>query len=122
MDYLVAGIGLALIAAAAYGLALPRKLMDLIAALDSRTRFLLAVAVRVGIGSVLLIAAPLTRLPITIYYLGAAIIGVALVVVMVGPDRLETFFQKWRERPDTTFRFVFLALGGFGAFLAYVAL
>ena len=122
MDYLVAGIGLALIAAAAYGLALPRKLMDLIAALDSRTRFLVAVAVRVGIGSVLRIAAPLTRLPITIYYLGAAIIGVALVVVMVGPDRLETFFQKWRERPDTAIRFVFLALGGFGAFLAYVAL
>ena len=77
--------------------------------------FPIAVAGRVLIGVLLVLAAPYCRLPALVLVIGVAALAAAVVLLLLGRSRFERFIERWLERPPGLLRLfsvVAIALGG----------
>jgi hypothetical protein len=87
-----------------------------------RTRFYVAVGVRLIFGAVLLLGASDCRFPTVLLVLGAIALVAALVLAVLGQSRIDAMFQWWLQRPMPILRAWFAAALLFGGFLVYAGL
>jgi len=82
----------------------------------------LAMAVRVVVGILFLLAAPEARVPWLVQVFGVAFILAGISIPLVGSARLEKLAHWWLERPDYMCRLWAIAAGAVGAAILWSAL
>lgn len=85
------------------------------------TRLYGAAVVRLVFGTLLIVAAPETRMPAAVQALGVLTLATAVAVPLVGLDRLHAFVRWTLERPPLVLRLGSLVGAALGVFLIYVA-
>jgi len=88
---------------------------------ESPTGFRLAIAVRLVLGAVLIVAAPDCRFPQVIRILGILSLVAAAATAALGHERLRSFVEWWVGRPPVFVRGWSLVAFAFGCFLVYAA-
>jgi hypothetical protein len=88
---------------------------------ESPTGFRLAIAVRLVLGAVLIVAAPDCRFPQVMRILGIFSLVAAAATAALGHERLRSFVEWWVGRPPVFVRSWSLAALAFGCFLVYAA-
>ncbi len=101
------------------GLANPKIIVGLVEFWRGPTRFRLAVGVRLVLGTLLLVVAPACRLPLVVQVLGIISIMAAIVILIVGQERLDSFIGWWLARPPAVIRVSALFALFFGVLLVY---
>ena len=64
--------------------------------------------VRIGLGIVLVLAAPATRLPVFVWAIGLLLILRGVALPILGFDRVKKLVDWWMEKPDRDFRMIAL--------------
>ena len=108
----VAAIGL-------LGLVAPGQLTDLLARWRILTALRVTIALRIGFGTLFLVAAPYCRLPDVVRIVGVIEFAGAMVLLGLGSGRLRRFVAWWLERPPSFVRYWCSAAFSFGLLLAY---
>lgn len=122
MRIIVAGLGvLIVILIGVVGLAAPQRLRAVFASSSSRTRFVAAITVRLVIGAFLWIAADQLRFPDVVRIIAAISFFAAVLILVMGRERLNRLVDWWLSRPDGLLRLSALFAATFGGFLIYVA-
>ncbi len=85
-------------------------------------RFLFAVIVRVLFGALLLSEAANLKFPLAMKIIGAISILAAVVLLLIGQERMDRFIDWWMRMTDNVLRVWSIFAFAFGAFLIYVAL
>ena len=88
---------------------------------QSPTGFRLAIALRLALGVVIIVAAPDCRFPQVIRILGIFSLVAAAATAALGHERLRSFVQWWVGRPSGFVRGWSLAAVTFGCVLVYAA-
>ena len=116
----IAAIGGFLCFACVVGFVIPTLLTRLVPwFLQLRGALAFAVAVRLAIGAVLIVAAPDTRYPLAFQILGGLMLLAAAVLPLLGIARISRLVNWVAGLPSLAIR-AWLCLGfGFGAFLLY---
>jgi hypothetical protein len=122
MFVLVALFGFLIAAIGTLGVASPGQVVAAMERLEPRTRFTVAVGVRLVLGIVLVLAAPDSRFPTALYTLGIIALIVALLFVPMGVERVDSLVRWWLEKPAAFLRSWFVVGIAFGAFLVYASL
>ena len=81
----------------------------------------LVVALRLGLGAVLIAAAPDTRYPLAIRVLGFVSLLSGVAAALMGRRRIESMLDWWTQRSPALIRIWSVAAVAFGAFLSYAA-
>ena len=121
MQNVVAVLGVFFMLLSVVGLTAPQRLRAAVASTASRTRFLSGIVLRLGIGSLLWIAADGLRFPFVMRTIAAISIAAAVAILIMGPRRLDRLVDWWLARSDGLFRLSFFLVAIFGGFLVYVA-
>ncbi len=123
MPLLVALFGALIAAFAATGVVSPSTLLRAVSSVWSDGRGMwFAVAVRLVLGALLIVAAPDCRFPAAVRVLGIISIAAAGVLPLIGTKRVNTLVSWWTARPSSFIRAWSLFGVAFGAFLVYAAL
>ena len=105
MGYLVAIIGLAIAVIGLVGLVEPRKLLGLVDRFWTGERSLyIAAGLRIGIGSVLILASPYTSLPALVTGLGVISFVAGIALMIMGYDRVDRLIRWFGRRPPSVVR------------------
>jgi hypothetical protein len=116
----VLALGVVVFALSLWGLLVPDKLMKLVmGAVDEDWGIHVAVVVRLVFGAALVIAAPGSRFPLIFEVLGWLAIVAAVVIVLVGRERLRRFVALFKGMSPLLIRIWLLFGAAFGAFLVY---
>ena len=79
----------------------------------------LAVAIRIGLGILFIMVADQTSFPGVFNFLGYLMIIAAVLITLIGRERLDKFMQWWRDKPAIFIR-TWLVFGLlFGVFIYY---
>jgi hypothetical protein len=118
----VMGIGAIISLVCMTGVMLPVQLLHAIrAAWQYPAAMYVAVMVRLTIGVLLVLAAPLCRFPLTFEILGWLAIVAALLVPVIGRIRIGLMLDWWSRRSHLGIRLWSLSGLAFGCFLVYGA-
>jgi hypothetical protein len=118
----VIGIGLIISLICLTGVILPARLLHAIrAAWQYHGALFVAVMARLTIGALLVLAAPHSRYPLTLATLGWLAIMVALLIPVIGRNRIGQLLEWWFRRSAAGIRLWSLAGLAFGCFLVYAA-
>jgi hypothetical protein len=118
----VAVLGVLVAALCLYGVARPRELIRVVSALPAERRVPVMASVRAAMGIVLIVAAPDTAWPRSVAAIGALALVAAVVLVLLGCERVDAIVHWWTGAPAAVIRAWALLGVGFGAFLAMAAL
>ena len=121
MTLIVAIFGLLIAVLGAVAVVRPGVFSQMFGAMSGQAVWVLAVVLRLALGTLLLMVAADTRLPQVINILGWIAIVAAVVVLLLGPERLEALVKWWLSRRDGWLRASAAFACAFGAFLAWVA-
>lgn len=121
MRYAVAIVGGLIVVVGLTGVISPAAFRGLLSKMSGQTTWIAAVIMRLVIGTLLLMAADLLRFPTVMTVLGWISIVAAVVVLLMGPERLERLVAWWLMRSDALMRVGTVGAAVFGAFLVYVA-
>lgn len=118
----VIGIGAIISLICLTGIMMPAQLLHAVkAAWAYRAALLVAVSVRLATGVLLVLAAPHSRFPLTFRILGWFVIVAALLLPLVGRERIGRLLDGWSRRSAAVIRLWALAGLAFGCFLVYGA-
>ncbi len=84
-------------------------------------RFLFAVIIRVVFGALLLSEAANLKFPLAVKIIGAITILAAVVLLLVGQERMDRFIDWWLKQSDKLLRVSSVLAIAFGAFFIYAA-
>ncbi len=101
------------------GLANPKCIINLVQHWRGPTRFRLAIGVRLVLGVILLVVAPTCRLPVVVQAVGVIAIVAAIVILIVGQRRLDSFIDWWLTCPPAVIRVSAMFAFSFGLLLIY---
>lgn len=118
---IIATFGLLILAIGLLAFVKPSAFAAMLRPPSAQTIWVLAVVVRLGFGILLLIVAESLRFSIVMTALGWIAIAAAIVILLMGPERLEKLVTWWLTRSDALLRISALFAAAFGAFLIYVA-
>ena len=101
----------------------PRALMKLVEGLQISTKLrMLAAAVRIGIGVLLFLAAPLTNYSLALQVIGVLLIVVGAILLFVNNSMLQTLVD-WVVNAESFVVRIGAVFGlGFGGFIIYASL
>lgn len=122
MALLVAGLGLAIVAIAVYGLVAPSGLLQLVARMGTTRGLWTAAVSRVVFGALLWLAAPASRTPFAFELLGAIAIFAGVALPLVGLARFRALVGWVAAAPPGAIRLWTVFALAFGAFLAWSVL
>lgn len=114
-------IGVTIILLAGRGMFAPEKLMTFVtSAIDKPWGIYIGVTVRLAMGAALIIAASASPFPVAFQVLGSLAIVAAVVLALMGRERVRSFLAWWSERFSASAIRLWLVFGiAFGAFLVY---
>ena len=121
MTVIVAVFGALITLLGLVGLLQPERFRSMFTAMDSQTRFILAIALRLAMGGVLWWLADELRHPQVMRVLAAIAIFAAVMLLIMGRERLDRLIGWWLSRSDGLLRLSALFAAAFGVFLVYVA-
>jgi len=121
MTVIVAVFGALVALLGLVGLVQPERFRSIFTALDSQTRFIMAIALRLAMGGVLWWLADELRHPHVMRVLAAIAIFAAVMLLIMGRERLDRLIGWWLSRSDGLLRVSALFAAAFGVFLVYVA-
>ncbi len=84
-------------------------------------RFLFAVIIRVVLGAILLSEAANLKFPLAMKIIGAISILAAVILLLVGQERMDRFIDWWLKQSDKLLRVSSVLAIAFGAFFIYAA-
>ena len=122
MKLVIAILGVLVAVFGAVAIVRPGLFRDLFGKLSAQATWVAAVVLRLSIGTILLMVAGDTRLPQVVNVLGWIAIIAAVLVLLLGPERLESFVKWWLGLADAWLRTSAVFACAFGVFLAWVAL
>ncbi len=102
-------------------LILPEKFKNVMNRWTGQPRFLFAVIIRVVLGAILLSEAANLKFPLAMKIIGAISILAAVVLLLVGQERMDRFIDWWMKQPENVFRVASILAIAFGAFFIYAA-
>jgi multisubunit Na+/H+ antiporter MnhG subunit len=120
MTIFVALLGALVVIAGAVGVVSPARFRGMFTAMPARTRFVLAVVIRLAMGALLWFLADELRHPLVMRVLAVIAVVAAVVILVMGQARLDRFVDWWLERSDSVMRVSCLIACAFGAYLVYV--
>ena len=114
-------IGVTVIVLAGWGIFAPEKLMTFVtSAMDKSWGIYVAVIVRLVLGSALIIVAPASLFPIVFEVLGVIAIVAAIVLLLMGRERMRRFIAWFSARFSASIIRLWLLFGvAFGGFIVY---
>jgi len=114
-------IGVTVIVLAGWGIFTPEKLKTSVSsAMDKYWGIYIAVIVRLVLGSALIVVAPASRFPVVFQVLGLLTIVAAIVVALMGRERIRRFLAWFSERFSAPIVRLWLLFGmAFAGFLVY---
>jgi hypothetical protein len=117
----VIAAGISLCGLGVWGFFAPQKLMQWVkSTMDAEWGFWFAIGVRLLLGATLLVAAPTSNHPPALLIIGWIAIVAAIVVVLMGRQRLRKFVQWFLDRFSPALIRVWLLFAiAFGGFLIY---
>ncbi len=121
MTWFVAALGAVIVLVGLVGLGQPGRFRAMFEAMDSQTRFVLGVGIRLVMGALLLWVADELRHPQVMRILGVVAIAAALGILVAGRARLDRLVDWWLRLDDGLLRLSAAFAAAFGAFLVYVA-
>ncbi len=121
MAFLVATIGALVVVLGLVGLAAPETLRAWFASMTGQSRFVAAIAMRLGFAVLLWYAAADLRWPLAMRVLAVIALLAAIAIAIIGRDRLDRLVDWWLTRPDWLFRVSMLFAAAFGGLLVYVS-
>ncbi len=121
MKLVIAILGVLIAVFGAVAVVRPGVFRDLFGKLSAQATWVLAVVLRLAIGTILLMVAGETRLPQVMNIIGWLTIVAAVVILLFGPERLEAFVTWWLKQTDAWLRTSAALAFAFGVFLAWVA-
>jgi NAD/NADP transhydrogenase beta subunit len=122
MSSIIVVFGIAVALLGVIGLVRPTGLIRFVETTwQSSTGFYLAVAVRLALGVILIVAAPDCRFPVAVRILGIVSLLAAAAPALLAHERLRSFVQWWVSRPAGFIRGWLVVAIVFGCFLAYAA-
>lgn len=121
MPVIVAVFGALVALLGLVGLVQPERFRSIFTAMDSQTRFIIAIALRLAMGGVLWWLADELRHPHVMRVLAAIAIFAAVMLLIMGRERLDRLIGWWLSRSDGLLRVSALFAAAFGVFLVYVA-
>ncbi len=102
-------------------LILPEQFKNSMNRWTGQPRFLFAVIIRVVLGAILLSEAANLKFPFAMKIIGAISILAAVVLLLVGQERMDRFIDWWIKQSEIVFRVASVLAFALGAFLIYVA-
>ena len=103
-------------------LILPEKFKNIMNRWTGQPRFLFAVIIRVLFGALLLSEAANLKFPLAMKIIGGISILAAVVLLLIGQERMDRFIDWWMRMADNVLRIWSAFALAFGAFLIYVTL
>jgi hypothetical protein len=122
MTSLVAILGVLIVLLGLTGLAQPPRFRAMFTAMDSRTRFVLAIGIRLAMGALLWWLADELRHPHVMRILAVIAVVAAVVILLFGRKRLDQLIGWWLDKPDGVLRISALFAAAFGGYLVFVAI
>jgi hypothetical protein len=122
MTSLVAILGVLIVLLGLTGLAQPPRFRAMFTAMDSRTRFVLAIGIRLATGALLWWLADELRHPHVMRILAVIAVVAAVVILLFGRKRLDQLIGWWLDKPDGVLRISALFAAAFGGYLVFVAI
>lgn len=121
MTAIIALFGALIAAACAVGFVRPAVLRQIFDGLSDQTVWVSAVIARLAFGTLLLITADDLRFSYAMNLLGWIVIVAAVVILLLGPERIDRLVRWWLTLPDAVFRVSMAVAVAVGLFLVYVA-
>ena len=122
MTLIVAGIGALIVLLGLVGLVQPDRFRGMFDVMHSRTRFWLAIGIRLGLGGLLWWLAEELRHPQVMRVLAGIAVVAAIALFLMGRRRLDALVDWWLALPDSLLRVSALFAAAFGAYLTWAAL
>lgn len=122
MTNIVALLGVLIVLLGLTGLVQPDRFRKLFTSMDSRTRFVLAIVIRLAIGALLWILADELRHPQVMRVLAVIALVAAVALLIMGRDRLDRLIGWWLAQSDSVLRVSALFAAAFGGYLVFVAI
>lgn len=122
MSLLVAGIGALIVVLGLVGLVQPDRFRAMFDVMHSRTRFWLAIGIRLGLGGLLWWLAEEMRHPQVMRVLAGIAVAAAIAVFLLGRSRLDKLVDWWLGLPNSLLRVSAVFAVAFGAYLTWAAL
>ena len=121
MKIIIALFGVLICLAGLLILIAPEKFKKVMNSWTGQPRFLFAVIVRVIFGAILLSEAANLKFPLAMKIIGAISILAAVVLLLVGQERMDRFIDWWMRMADNVLRIWSVLAIAFGAFFIYAA-
>jgi hypothetical protein len=122
MTLLIAVFGVFILVLGIVGLVQPDRFRGLFTTMDSRTRFIFAVAVRLAMAALFWWLADELRHPQVMRILAVIAAVAAIVILLAGRARVDRLVDWWLVRSDNVLRVSAVFAAAFGAWLAWEAL
>lgn len=122
MTLIVAVLGALIVLLGLVGLIQPARFRSMFSTMDSQVRFVFAIVTRLAIGALLWWLADELRHPHVMRILAAIAIFAAVMLLIMGRERLDRLIDWWLSKSDGLLRTSALLAAAFGAYLVYVAL
>jgi len=119
MAIFVSVFGLFMVVVGIIGVAVPAKLIALVARWRAPALLRSAVVLRLALGVRFLIAAPYCRAPGVVRVIGVVAVVAALVLLAMGPVRFGRFMTWWIEKPPSFMRLLSLIAIPFGLLVTW---
>ena len=122
MNTIITLFGFLIIALSIWGIVSPEKMLKYVSDFVKQpSGIYFAVAIRIALGLVFILAAEHTRTPEVMNFLGYLMIIAAAAIALLGRDRMSKFIDWWMKRSGTFARGWLLFGILFGVFLVYTA-
>ncbi len=121
MKTLIALFGALICLAGLAILIFPEKFKNIMNRWRGQPRFLFAVIIRIVFGALLLSEAANLKFPLAVKIIGAISILAAVVLLLVGQERMDRFINWWMKQSDNILRVSSVLAFALGAYLVYVA-
>jgi hypothetical protein len=122
MTRFVAVLGLSIVLLGLVGLAQPARFRAMFTTMDSHTRFILAIVIRLAMGALLWWLADELRHPQVMRIIAVIAVVAAVGILVMGRKRLDSLVDWWLGKSDSVLRVSALFAATFGGYLVFVAI
>jgi len=122
MTKIIALLGALMVLLGLVGLVQPNRFRTMFTTMDSQTRFILAIVIRLAMGALLWWLADELRHPHVMRILAVIAVVAAVGVLVMGRNRLDKLIGWWLGKPDGVLRVSALFAAAFGGYFVFVAI